>query len=245
MELDLQQIIEDLDRHAPDDPLDRVVAATFRQQELADLGDQVLDHFVQAARQAGCSWSQIGEALGVSKQAAQQRHGSEGGDDSALDGLVGWFKRQARGLRRFQRFTPRARNCVMAAQTAARDLGHQEISTEHVLVGLFAEPEGIAAKLLAGWSITRDDVVRQIEERAGRGPGTPEGHIPFTGGAKQALERTLKEAIGLGHNYIGTEHILLSLTQDEGLAGEILRDRDVTRDRARPAVIQALQGLAG
>jgi hypothetical protein len=239
--MDLQELVEDVERHAPgDEPLHLLMAAAMRSEHLTDLADQLLDHFVQAARTAGCSWAQIGETLGVSKQAAQQRHRRTEGD---LDDLVAWMKRQDIGRRRFDRFTQRARRAVVEAQDAARRLNHDEVGTEHVLLGLLGDDQSIAAQLLAGWSVTRDDVSAAVEAHRGQGEDPPEGHIPFSAGCKKALDLTLREALALGHNYIGTEHILLGLVHDKGLAGQILRDHDVTTDMARKAVVAALEGL--
>jgi hypothetical protein len=251
-DIDLQALVDDIERHAPDDPLDRLVAATLRHAELADLADQLLDHFVQAARSAGCTWNQIGEALGVSKQAAQQRHGA---GDEAFDGLVEWMRRRGLGRRRFDRFTERARDAVVAAQQAARDLGHPLVGTEHALIGLLDDPDSLASRLLHGWSVTRDDVVAEVRRRVTPGESesesggdatgsAPAGHIPFSPRAKKAADLTLRQALSLGHNYIGTEHILLGVIQAEGLGAQILHDRGVSLPRARQAVIEALVGRA-
>jgi Clp amino terminal domain, pathogenicity island component len=240
--MELNDLIQDVERRAPStDPLDRLSAAVLQHEELAAQADQLLDHFVHEAREAGCSWTQIGEVLGVTKQAAQQRHGAGGG------GWLSWLfgtKGGRSGGRLFTRFTDRARNSVTEAQVAARELGHDRIGTEHVLIGLFSEPESIAAKLLAAWSVTRDDVVHEVETRVGRCEGAPKGHIPFTPQAKNVLKLTLDQALGLGHNYIGTEHILLGLlAADDGLAAQILTDRGVTLPQARYAIVEALGNL--
>jgi hypothetical protein len=239
--MELDELIHDVERRAPSaDPLDRLSAAVLQHDDLAAQADQLLDHFVHQARDAGCSWAQIGEVLGVTKQAAQQRHGSGGGWLSWLFGTRGGRS----GGRLFSRFTDRARNSVTEAQVAARELGHDWIGTEHILLGLFSEEESIAAKLLAQWSVTRDDVVREVEARVGRGEGTPTGHIPFTPRSKKVLKLTLDEALSLNHNYIGTEHILLGLLQtDDGVAAQILHDKGVTLPRARGAVVQALADI--
>jgi hypothetical protein len=234
--MELDTLIRDVERQADsDDPLDQLRVAVTRHVELSGLADRVLDHFVQQARDSDCSWAQIGDALGVTKQAAQQRHGPW----QLLSRLLG-PKGARTGSGLFQRFTDRARRCVTAAQTAARELGHDEIDTEHVLLGLFTEPQGIAAKLLAGWGVSRDDVVHEIEERVGRGSGTAKGHIPFTGQSKKALELALRQALSLHHNYIGTEHILLGVIQTDGVAAQILQAHEVNLAKARDAVVTAL-----
>jgi hypothetical protein len=236
-DIDLEWLIEEVDRQADsDDPLDRLTAAVLRHHDLTSLADDVLDHFVQAARQAGCSWTQIGEVLGVTKQAAQQRHADR---RSVKD----WFRRRGGSGRLFSRFTDRARGAVEQAQVAARELRHNYIGTEHVLLGLLSDPDSVAAKALAGWAISQDDVVAEIEQRIGRGDQSVAGHIPFTPRAKKSLELSLRQAITLGHNYIGTEHILLGVIEmEEGVAGQILADRDVTLDMARQKVVELLFG---
>jgi hypothetical protein len=235
----LEDLIKEVDeRTASNQPLDRLAAAAERHRELTDEADLLLDHYVNAAREAKCSWAQIGEVLGVTKQAAQQRHSRWSGAGGFVRGLLGG--RQRSGL--FQRFSPRARSGVAAAQEAARSLGHDSIGTEHVLVGILGDPDSIAAKVMARWSVTGDDVLADIERRVGRGTGpAPTGHIPFTAGSKKALELALREALGLGHNYIGTEHVLLGLSRaDDGLATVILADRSITPDALRTGVLEEL-----
>lgn len=242
--MELQELIAQVESASPDDPLDRLVTATVQQQHLADLGDQLLDHFVQAARQDGCSWAQIGEALGVSKQAAQQRHGAS---DKPRGGLIDWVKGRnvGRGRRRFERFTKEATRTVVKSQELARDMHHEEIGPEHVLIALLSDGgETAVARLLAGWSITRDEVVAAVDADRPRGESPPRGHIPFTSGAKKALELSLREAMALGHNFISAEHILLGLVRtDEGVTAEIMRKHEVTLPAARDAVREALAGL--
>jgi len=233
--MDLNLFVTEVERRAASpEPLARLVTAVDVHDELTAHSDQLLDHFVHEAREAGCSWTQIGETLGVSKQAAQQRHSPTG-----LRGFLrGW---RTKG-RLFQRFTPRARNVVVEAQRVARDMGHPAIGTEHVLVALFTEEESIAARVLATHGITRDEVVAAIEEWEGDDsePTPTRGHIPFTDGAKEALEMALREALDLGHNYIGTEHQLLALLRVDDLATQILQARGLTLVGTRTAVLRLL-----
>jgi ATP-dependent Clp protease ATP-binding subunit ClpA len=204
----------------------------------------MLDHFVQAARSANCSWAQIGEVLGVTKQAAQQRHGrwQPRSVPDLMKGLRGRLGKRS-GL--FQHFTPRARNVVVDAQEAARSFAHDHVGTEHVLLGLVSNPDSLGAKALARWKLTREDVLQEIEQRVGRGdPGTAPKHIRFDAPAKKSLELALREALQLGHNYIGTEHELLGIVRaDGGLGATILRDRGITPDEVRVAVLDEIQAL--
>src|SRR6201996_6384400 len=142
----------------------------------------------------------------------------------------------------FERFTDRARRVIVLAQEEARMLGHNSIGTEHLLLGLIHEGEGVAAKALESLGISLETVRQQVEEIIGHGEQAPlTGHIPFTERAKKVLELSLREAIQLGHNYIGTEHILLGLIREgEGVAAQILVKLGADLNRVRRQVIQLL-----
>ena len=144
----------------------------------------------------------------------------------------------------FERFTERARQVVVLAQDEARALGHQYIGTEHLLLGLLREKEGLAARALDSLNVTIDEVRAQVERIVGRGDdGATTGQVPFTPRAKKTLELALREGQALGHNYIGTEHILLGLArQDEGVAGQILSALGADVDTVRRHVIKLLGG---
>ncbi len=146
----------------------------------------------------------------------------------------------------FERFTDRARRVVVLAQEEARQLSHSYIGTEHVLLGLIHEGEGVAAKALESLGISLEAVRGQVEEIIGRGGSAPSGHIPFTPRAKKVLELSLREALQLGHNYIGTEHILLGLIREgEGVAAQVLVKLGADLSRVRQTVIQLLSGYQG
>ena len=146
----------------------------------------------------------------------------------------------------FERFTERARRVVVFAQEEARMLNQNYIGTEHLLLGLIREEEGVAAKALQNLGISLFDVRAQVEEIIGRGTSAPVGHIPFTPRAKKVLELSLREALQLGHNYIGTEHILLGLIREgEGVAARVLYNLGADLDRVRNQVIQLLSGYYG
>jgi ATP-dependent Clp protease ATP-binding subunit ClpC len=143
----------------------------------------------------------------------------------------------------FERFTDRARRVVVLAQEEARMLNHNYIGTEHILLGLIHEGEGVAAKALESMNISLEAVRSQVEEIIGQGQAAPTGHIPFTPRAKKVLELSLREALQLGHNYIGTEHILLGLIREgEGVAAQVLQKLGADLNRVRQTVIQLLSG---
>jgi ATP-dependent Clp protease ATP-binding subunit ClpC len=141
----------------------------------------------------------------------------------------------------FERFTDRARRVVVQAQEEARTLAHHHISPEHVLLGLIHEGHGVAAKALESLGISGETVRQRVEEAIGRGEKAPSGHIPFTPQAKKLLERSLQESHALGHNYIGTEHILLGLMhQADSVAAQVLTGLGADLDRTREQVIRLL-----
>src|ERR671933_2906745 len=146
----------------------------------------------------------------------------------------------------FERFTDRARRVVVLAQEEARMLNHNYIGTEHILLGLIHEGEGVAAKALESLGIALEGVRQQVEEIIGQGQHAPSGHIPFTPRAKKVLELSLREPLQLGHNYIGTEHILLGLLREgEGVAAQVLQKLGADLNRVRQTVIQLLSGYTG
>ena len=146
----------------------------------------------------------------------------------------------------FERFTEKARRVVVYAQEEARMLNQNYIGTEHLLLGLIREQDGIAAKALESLNISLEDVHAQVEDLIGKGTFVPTGHIPFTPRAKKVLELSLREALQLGHNYIGTEHILLGLIREgEGVAAQVLLNLGADLDKVRSAVIQLLSGHYG
>jgi len=146
----------------------------------------------------------------------------------------------------FERFSDRARRVVVLAQEEARTTNHNYIGTEHILLGLIHEGEGVAAKALESLGISLEAVRSQVEDIIGQGQSAPTGHIPFTPRAKKVLELSLREALQLGHNYIGTEHILLGLIREgEGVAAQVLQKLGADLNRVRQEVIQLLSGYTG
>jgi ATP-dependent Clp protease ATP-binding subunit ClpA len=143
----------------------------------------------------------------------------------------------------FERFTDRARRVVVLAQEEARELNHHYVGTEHILLGLIHEGEGVAAKALESLGISLETVREKVKEIVGRGEKPPSGHIPFTPRTKKILELSLRESIQLGHNYIGTEHILLGMiSEGEGVAAQVLVGLGADLDRVRQQVVQLLHG---
>jgi len=146
----------------------------------------------------------------------------------------------------FERFTDRARRAVVLAQEESRMLNHNHIGTEHILLGLLREEEGVAAKALESLKISLGEVRGDVGKIIGEGQAVPPGHIPFTPRAKKVLELSLREALQSGHNFIGTEHILLGLMREgEGAAAQVLQKRGADLKRVRQTVIQLVSGYKG
>jgi ATP-dependent Clp protease ATP-binding subunit ClpC len=142
----------------------------------------------------------------------------------------------------FERFTDQSRRAVVLAQDEARFFSHNYIGTEHLLAGLRRETRGVAARVLESAGITMDAVRAEIEKLVGRGESAPSGHIPFTAGAKKCLELSLREALNLGHNHIGTGHLLLGLmSKDDGVAVQVLRGLDADLVQLRAQVIGEIE----
>ena len=209
------------------DALDQLTDAVLAADHLGEVADHLIGHFVDQARRSGASWSDIGRSMGVTKQAAQKRFVAKG-ETVDLDPAQG-----------FSRFTPRARNVVVAAQNEARAAGNATITPAHLVLGLLSEPEGLAAKAIAGQGI---DVARVRSTAATTLPQVVEDLpelIPFDAQAQKALELTFRVALRLGHNYIGTEHILLALLDLEDGTG-VLAGLGVDRERAEVDVTAAV-----
>ena len=208
-----------------DDALDQLTDAVLAAEHLGDLADHLIGHFVDQARRSGASWTDIGKSMGVTKQAAQKRFVPKA--DTALDPSAG-----------FGRFTPRARNVVVAAQIKAHDAGNREITPDHLLLALFTDQGSLAGRLLSAQGVDPDAVAAAVTLPA-RGEEVP-ALIPFNGAAKKVLELTFRQALRLGHNYIGTEHILLALLEQEGDDGP-LHVLGVDRERTEADLVAALK----
>ncbi|HEY2549966.1 MAG TPA: Clp protease N-terminal domain-containing protein [Streptosporangiaceae bacterium] len=261
----LQDLIETVHRDAPSDgSLDQLVTAARTVGQLEDTGDALLGHFVTGCRRDGRSWSEISSALGVTKQAVHKRF------SGAIAGQL-----IAAGQPTFERLTPRARSTLAAAAGAAGTLGADRIGTAHLLLGLYAEPAGIAARVLAEMNVERADVADAIRAAAqsavaadiapgpGTGPAGPDSpaemmsppaddqaapggatRLPLSAAASRALHDSVAGALELGHNYIGTEHILLGLYRSpQSLAATILGSLGAPAEEVTVRVSETLSSL--
>ncbi|MFF9391244.1 Clp protease N-terminal domain-containing protein [Streptomyces griseoluteus] len=217
LDINLADLIARLDEELPDaGALAHISEARLRAQTLSDLGDQLIDHYVSKAKRSGASWTEIGDAIGVSKQAAQQRHAPTP----------------------FERFTNLNRHGIVLAQEAARTHRHDSIGTEHLLLGLLGEPRGRAYEALvarAGSEQRVRDAVAAVLPPAG--VKALRGHIAFREESKAAIEQAREAAAELGHDWVGTEHMLLGLIRVEGSsAAQILRALGFTPEELRETV---------
>jgi hypothetical protein len=230
----LEDLVGFVESSQPDaDALEQLSEAVLVAEHLAELSDRLVGHFVAAARESGASWTEIGRSLGVSKQAAQKRFVDRPSDIPAL-----------RPGRAFSRFTDRAKHVVIAAQDEARRARHIEVGMEHLLLGFLHEPKCVAVKAIESLGAPRDALRGAIEATLGPPCDGVPGHIPFSREAKKARKLALREALRLGHNYIGTEHMLLAILWDEKSAGAIiLNDLGVTRKAAEEWIVDELGKL--
>ncbi|MGH3938529.1 MAG: Clp protease N-terminal domain-containing protein [Pseudonocardiaceae bacterium] len=189
------------------DALDQLSDAVLAADHLGEVADHLIGHFVDQARRSGASWTDIGRSMGVTKQAAQKRFVRKSpGEPSDLDPNQG-----------FSRFTERARNVVVAAQNEARTANNNEICPEHLTLGLLSEPDGLGARAIVAQSVPLDTVRQTATATLPPAADQVPELIPFAPRTRKALELTFREALRMGHNYIGTEHILLALLElDDG-----------------------------
>ncbi|MFE7094337.1 Clp protease N-terminal domain-containing protein [Streptomyces erythrochromogenes] len=217
------------------DPLEQLSGAVVAAEALGDVADHLIGHFVDQARRSGASWTDIGRSMGVTRQAAQKRFVPKADKEGtgALDPNAG-----------FGRFTPRARNVVVTAQNEARAAGNAEIRTEHLVLGLVAEADGLAGLVLRAQEVSPDDV------RAAAAAALPPAQddlpalVPFDASAKKALELTFREALRLGHDFVGTEHVLLALLELENGEG-LLSGLGLDKAAAEATVNEALAAVLG
>jgi hypothetical protein len=224
----LDELIDAIKRVHPD-VLDQLADAVLAAEHLGEVADHLIGHFVDQARRSGASWTDIGKSMGVTKQAAQKRFVPRA-EPTTLDPEQG-----------FGRFTPRARSAVVAAQNAAHEAGNGEITPDHLLLGLLTDPGALATVLLNRQQVDADTIRAAVSLPPAA--GEPPELIPFSGPARKALELTFREALRLGHNYIGTEHLLLALLELEDGAGPLHRC-GVDKDRVETDLIDALESLS-
>ncbi|MFD9083162.1 Clp protease N-terminal domain-containing protein [Streptomyces erythrochromogenes] len=217
------------------DPLEQLSGAVVAAEALGDVADHLIGHFVDQARRSGASWTDIGRSMGVTRQAAQKRFVPKADKEGtgALDPNAG-----------FGRFTPRARNVVVTAQNEARAAGNTEIRTEHLVLGLMAEADGLAGLVLRAQEVSPDDV--RAAAAAALPPAQDElpALVPFDASAKKTLELTFREALRLGHDFVGTEHILLALLELENGEG-LLSGLGLDKAAAEATVNEALAAVLG
>jgi hypothetical protein len=271
--------------------LDHVSAAMQVSEHLGELADHLIGHFVDQARRAGASWTEIGQSMGVTKQAAQKRFVPTAAPWRLAPAEADWQSvlRDAFRAHPFSRFTPRARNSVSAAAEEARERGHDHVFPEHMVLGMLREPEGLAAKAIEALGVSTETARQAVlaamppsagderalgaesaagsQQAAGASPAATSqraartepgaggqqaaageadvGNISFAPRTKKAMELAVREALRLEHNYIGTEHLLLGvLEQEEGTGGSTLSQLGVTRERAEQWLMSELQRLA-
>jgi ATP-dependent Clp protease ATP-binding subunit ClpA len=245
----LQELIEVVRQDSSSDqPLDQLIAAAAAAAQLEETTDALLGHFVDRCRRDGRSWTEISAALGVTKQAVHKRFSS-----AMAAHLVA-----ATPAPTFERFTDRARHVMAESSEAAVQLGDLFVGTEHLLLALFREPEGLAAKVLAAMDVREEDVRAAIRAAGDRTAGLGEpaaraaraadraetGRPAFSGQAKRALRDALAVALEFSHNYIGTEHLLLGLYRNpDCLAAQILTGTGALEATARAHLTDMLRGF--
>ncbi len=221
--------------------LERLMLAVEVGGDLETAKDELVGHFVEQARASGATWSQIGEQLGVTKQAAQQRHVDRAGPLGRRKG-----RRDERTAGLFTRFTDRARTAIALAQDEARRLDHDYVGTEDLLLGLLAEQEGVAGVVLGHLGVSLEKARARVEELVGRGSGPPAGTMRFAPKAKKVLQIALAEARRLRNSSIDTEHLLLAITTERsGIGAEILLEHGIDQRTAREAVAKELSSRPG
>ncbi|MFD0316462.1 Clp protease N-terminal domain-containing protein [Streptomyces flavalbus] len=208
------------------EPLAQLQDAVIAGEHLGDVADHLIGHFVDQARRSGASWTDIGKSMGVTRQAAQKRFVPK--ESADLDPSQG-----------FSRYTPRARNAVMAAHNAAIAARNPEGRPEHLVLGLLAEPDGLAAKAITTQGVLLDAVRQDATAALPPAADDVPELVPYGPDAKKVLELTFREALRLGHNYIGTEHILLALLEFENGEG-VLSGLGITKEATERYVAEAL-----
>lgn len=226
----LDELIDHI-KQAHTNALDQLADAVLAGDHLGEVADHLIGHFVDQARRSGASWTEIGRSMGVSKQAAQKRSAAKVETAAALGSEAG-----------FGRFTTRARNVVVASQEEARAAGSVEIGPGHLALGLLVDLDALAPQLIKARGISldilREAVTATLPSRVEQVPDL----IPYDARGKKVLELTFREALRLGHNYIGTEHILLALIEEEDGDG-VLTGLGLEKKAVEAAVQGALAAL--
>ncbi|MEU1322090.1 Clp protease N-terminal domain-containing protein [Streptomyces microflavus] len=228
----LDDLIEAIKKSNPD-ALGQLSGAVIAADHLGDVADHLIGHFVDQARRSGASWTDIGRSMGVTRQAAQKRFVAKKGEEAPdLDPSQG-----------FGRFTQRARNVVMASHNEAKTAHNAEILPAHLLLGLLAEPESIAARVLVGQGVSPEALRTAATVALPAAADEVPELIPYDADSRKILELTFREALRLGHNYVGTEHILLALLEFEDGSG-VLNGLGVAKEATSAAVESAVAEAA-
>jgi hypothetical protein len=231
----LDDLIEVIKR-VHSDPLEQLTDAVIAADHLGDVADHLIGHFVDQARRSGASWTEIGRSMGVTKQAAQKRFVPK---SPAAPSDIGGFEGYTQG---FSRFTERARNVVMTSQEEARSAGNIEIGPGHLILGLLSEPKGLAARAITDQGVTLDRVREVVTPALPPAAAEVPSLIPFDAASKKVLELTFREAVRMGHNYVGTEHILLALLEQED-GGGVLTSLGLTKPATEASITAVLNTI--
>jgi hypothetical protein len=231
----LDDLIDAIRRVHPD-ALEQLSSAVLAADHLGEVADHLIGHFVDQARRSGASWTDIGQAMGVTRQAAQKRFVRKDAGSVADPAAAAAPMDAGEG---FSRFTPRARNVVIRAQEHARATGSPEIRPEHLVLGLLEQPESIGARALSAQGADPERVRAAVRSRLPAPVATLPALIPFDAACRRALEDTFTQALRLGHNYVGTEHLLLALLDDEAGPG-VLGDLGIGRPATEAFVVETL-----
>jgi len=229
----LDDLIETIKKvHA--DPLEQLTDAVIVGDHLGDVADHLIGHFVDQARRSGASWTEIGRSMGVTKQAAQKRFvPKDPGQVPDLDASED-----------FSRFTIRARNSIVAAQNEARAAGHDQIEPGHLVLGLLIDRDALAAKAITAQGVTLEAVRHAVTAGLPAPAAEVPPLIPFNAQARKALELTFREALRMGHDYVGTEHILLALLEQEDGEG-VLTGLGIDKEATAAQVTATLDAARG
>lgn len=215
-----------------DDPLEQLSDAVITAQHLGEVADHLIGHFVDQARRSGASWTDIGSSMGVTRQAAQKRFVPRASVSPVeLDPSQG-----------FARFTQRARNVAAAAHNSARSTGSSEIGVGHILLGLLEEPQSLGVMILVAQGATVDQIRAAVGPTLPPPDGTSPELVPYDPASRKVLELTFREALRLGHNYIGTEHLVLALLENEGGQG-VLSGLGIRKDDVEQRLLDALESM--
>jgi hypothetical protein len=215
-----------------DDVLEQLTDAILVADHLGEVADHLIGHFVDQARRSGASWTDIGRSMGVTKQAARKRFVPKGlGDPDETD-----------GQNAFAKFTDRARSVVVTSQEQARLRGHADISPAHLVLGLVGQPRSVAAAVLARQEVTVEALGEAAEAALPSESGDVPALIPFDARSRKVLELAFRESLRLGHTFVGTEHVLLALLDEEAGAG-VVSDLGATKERTEELVVELLASL--